>query len=358
MKRVNNLYYNICKLDHIRYIYDNVIYKNTKNKRKILNFDNYYMENIITIKRVLSNKSYLPGKYNIFLIHEPKVRIIMSQSIYDKIINHLVSYYILKPVIEPLLIDSNVATRQNKGTDYSIKLFKKYINSIKMKYNKFYILKFDISKYFYNINHRVLKKLLISKIKDKDSLHIIFKIIDSTNSKYTNEEINCLNKFNIDIPIYEYGKGLPIWNMTSQILTIFYLNELDHFIKEKLKIKYYIRYMDDGILIHHDKNYLKYCLSKIKDLVENKYKLKLNDKTRIYSSKEKIEFLGFNYFMKNKKLIVKVKTQTKKRFKSKIKFFKDINKEKYEQVSASYKGHLGYSNSKNLVHETILRNRY
>lgn len=351
MKRVNNLYYNICKLDHIRYIYDNVIYKNTKNKRKILNFDNYYMENIITIKRVLSNKSYLPGKYNIFLIHEPKVRIIMSQSIYDKIINHLVSYYILKPVIELLLIDSNVATRQNKGTDYGIKLCKKYINSIKMKYNKFYILKFDISKYFYNINHRVLKKLLISKIKDKDSLHIIFKIIDSTNSKYINEKSNCLNKFNIDIPIYEYGKGLPIGNMTSQILAIFYLNELYHFIKEELKIKYYIRYMDDGILIHHDKNYLKYCLSKIKDLVENKYKLKLNNKTKIYSIKEGFEFLGFRYYLKNKKKITKVVTSTKKRYKRKVKVLKHKDLKKYKQIIASYNGHLQYANSKNLIYE-------
>ena len=294
MKRVNNLYYNICKLNNIRYIYDNVIYKNTRNKRKILNFDNYYLENIMYVKKVLSNKKYIPGKYNIFLIKEPKVRVIMSQSIYDKLVNHLVSYYILKPVIEPLLIDSNVATRTFKGTDYGIKLMKRYINEIKIKYNKFYILKFDISKYFYNINHNILKELLISKIKDKNSLKIIFDIIDSTNSKYINETINCLNKSNIDLPIYEYGKGLPIGNMTSQILAIFYLNELDHYIKEVLGIKYYIRYMDDGILIHENKEYLKFCLYKIKSLVEDKYKLKLNNKTRIYSSCGGIEFCVYN----------------------------------------------------------------
>lgn len=371
MQKKNNLYYSICNLDHIRYIYDNKVKKTTKNKKKVLGFDNYYIENIFLIKEHLSKELYTPGNYNIFFVREPKIRVVMSQNMHDKIINHLVSYYILNPVILPCLIDQNVATRENKGTNYGIKLMKRYMNQIKLETNQFYILKFDISKYFYNIDHKVLKNLLQKKIKDKKALNIIFKIIDSTNEPYINKKIsklieyykkNTTNDRIIEelqkIPFYEKGKGLPIGNMTSQILAIFYLNDLDHFIKENLKIKYYIRYMDDGILIHKDKYYLKYCLKEIKYIIEEEYKLKLNSKTKIYSSKEKIEFLGFSYYLKKKKLIIRVKTQTKKKFKRKIKNLRNVDNEKYEHVLASYQGHLKYANSKNLIYETIFKSRY
>lgn len=257
MRRYNSLYYDICNLDNIRYIYEEKVKKNTKNKKNVVSFDNYYMENICSIKEDLSKEKYIPGKYNIFLITKPKVRVVMSQKMYDKVVNHLVSYFILNPVILPSLVDVNVATRINKGTDYGIKLFKKYLVNSRKKHNNFYILKFDISKYFYNIDHNVLKELLKRRIKDEKALNILFKIIDSTNEDYVNQNIssiiecykdkikdsNVINQLN-NIPLYKNGKGLPIGNMTSQILAIFYLNDLDHYIKEKLGIKYYIRYMD------------------------------------------------------------------------------------------------------------------
>ena len=106
----------MCKLENIRFIYEEIVSKKTKNKRKVLTFDNYYMQNIFYIKYLLSHECYTPNKYNIFLIKEPKVRLIMSQTIQDKVINHLVSNYILRPIIEPILIDTNVATRKKKGT--------------------------------------------------------------------------------------------------------------------------------------------------------------------------------------------------------------------------------------------------
>ena len=105
--------------------------------------------------------------------------------------------------------------------------------------------------------------------------------------------------------------------MTIQIVAISYLNELDHFIKDGLKIKSYVRYMDDGVLIHNDKEYLKYCLKEIEKII-CKYMLELNNKTKILSSKEGIEFLGFRFIISNK-TIVKVNNKTKKRFKKKMK---------------------------------------
>ena len=132
--------------------------------------------------------------------------------------------------------------------------------------------------------------------------------------------------------------------MTSQILAIFYLNELDHYIKEKLHIKYYIRYMDDGVLFHTDKNYLKYCLNKINEIV-NKYNLELNNKTKVINvNKEGIEFLGYKFNLKNK-LIIKVRSSTLKRYNHKLKLIKNgfIKEEKAILIINSYNALFKYS---------------
>ena len=105
------------------------------------------------------SKNYVPGKYNIFLVKEPKLRIIMSQEIEDKIINHLVAKYFLIDVFDKTMSDRNCATRIGKGTHYALRLFKQDYNYFLNKHKKFYILKLDISKYFYNLDHEVIKKL-------------------------------------------------------------------------------------------------------------------------------------------------------------------------------------------------------
>lgn len=371
MKRVNNIYNEIVNIERILNMYDKRIRINTKNKVKLSRFEYNYVSNIVYIKNVLEDKSYTPGRYNIFIIKEPKVRLIMSQNVIDKIINHVVSEYFLVRVFDNTLIRENVATRSGKGTHYGIRLLKKYINELKQ--GDFYILKFDISKYFYNLDHNIIKDILKKKIKDKDALRLLFKIIDSTDYKYINKRINDLKQQEIDkiinsnssnkdklikdienIPEYKVGKGLPIGNMSSQFLAILYLNELDHFIKDKLNLKYYIRYMDDGVILHKDKEYLKYCLDEITKMLD-KYKLKLNSKTQIVNCKEGFEFLGFRYVIKNKRLIIKIRNQTKRRFKRKMKtMYRLVDENKITQkdviqVENSYLGHLNYGNAQKLI---------
>lgn len=194
MKRVNNLYSRICDTKVIMDIYDNRIRKNTRNKKKIQLFDNYYSCNIRLIKELLISKTYQIGKYNIFLIHEPKLRIIMSQEIIDKIINHLVANYFLVDVFDKSMLYRNCATRIGKGTHYALHLFKNDYNYYLNHYSQFYILKLDISKYFYNLDHDIIKKLIRDKIKDKDVINILDIIIDSTDEDYINETINILKR--------------------------------------------------------------------------------------------------------------------------------------------------------------------
>jgi len=325
MKRVNNLYQNICSLETIIKEAKSIKIKN-KKKKEI--FNDYFSINVISIYNELNKKSYKVDKYNIFKIYEPKERVIMSLNIKDKIVNNLVSKYILN-VLDKSLIEETIASRKNKGSSYGIKLMKKYLNEIKDK--EFYILKCDIKKYFYNINHKKLKEIIRTKIKDEDSLNIIDEIIDST---------NYINNYG-----YTKEKGISIGNMTSQIFSLIYLSELDHYIKEELKIKYYIRYSDDMVLIHENKEYLKYCLKKIKEIL-NKYELELNNKTKIYNKKEGITFLGFHYKIRNNKVIITIKNETKRKFKKRMKKInklyneKIINEKEVNQIIASYKGHL------------------
>ncbi len=319
MKRKGNLYNKLLDIDYILNTYK-IIKKNTKNKLKLEKFEENLSINIIDIKNKLNN--YKIDKYNLFMIYEPKERLILSLNLKDKIINHMVAY-LLFDVLENSLIDSNVAVRINKGTSYGIKLVKKYINC----YNNYYVLKCDIKKYFYSINHDILKKLLNKKIKDQLFLDLIDKIIDSTNEEYIFEYAK---KHNINY--LKKGYGLSIGNMTSQILGIFYLNDLDHYIKEVLKIKHYIRYVDDMVLFYKDKDYLKYCLDKIKIFL-NKYDLELNNKTII--TKNNLCFLGYRFYYKK----IKILSKNRRKIYKKLRILKQYNPDKYIKALNSYNGY-------------------
>lgn len=191
----------------------------------------------------------------------------------DKVINHLVARHILYPALLPCLLDSNVASRKNMGMKKGLELYNKYRNYYSNKFSTYYILKCDISKFFASINHDRLKQKLLRKIKDKKALKIVFDIIDSDN------------------------EGLSIGNMTSQVLAIFYLNDMDHFIKENLKIKGFIRYQDDFLLFHESKEYLKYCLEELNLFLKSEG-LTLNRKTRIFKNTDNFIFIGRNKYGK------------------------------------------------------------
>ncbi len=266
MKRKGNLYPEIYKFENIVSAFNEVC-RNTKNKRKVEYFKEYKCTYISRIYHILKSKTYTPGPYNVFTIYEPKERRIVSQNMQDKVINHLVSRFILYPALLPCLLDVNVASRKGLGTKEGLRLFMNFHRICKMKYKTYYVLKCDISKFFASIDHEVLKQKIERRIKDADALKIIFDIIDNEKT------------------------GLNIGAMTSQVLAIFYLNDMDHFIKEILKIKYYVRYQDDFLLFHPSKQYLKYCLDEIQKFLE-KEKLMLNRKTRIYKSTNNFVFLG------------------------------------------------------------------
>ena len=379
MKRVANLYDSVTNIDDIIEM-TNKILSRTRNKKKVEIFEKHKMEHICNIKRRLDNRDFRFGRYNIFMITDPKARIVMAEELEDKIINNLIAEYILVKVFEKKHTDSMCATRVGKGTAYAIKLLRKYINDIKNEHDNFYVLKVDISKYFYRIDHDILKRILSEKIKDKAAINVLYRIIDTTNDNYVNENIqklkdNRIKYFTIHnlkdkdkliaeinkIPLYEYNKGVALGNQTSQAFGLIYLYKFNHYLREFLDLKYVINYMDDFVIFHHDKEYLKYCLDEITKKLKDEYKLDINtNKTKIHNIKNGVEFLGYRFCLKNGKVIAKVKNATKRKFKIRTKELKLlydnclITKKEFNKFIASYKGILMNGNCNDLYYKVMV----
>ena len=370
MKRKNVLYENMISYNNILSVYKK-IKNSTKNKKDVYNYELNLNQNLLDTLFSLSKSTYVFSKYNIFLVREPKYRLIMSESFPDKVVNHLFSKYVLSYALQSTLINSNVATRKDKGSKEAYRLFIKYTNKLIYEKKKNYVLKIDISKYFYNINHNILMNMVSEKIKDERVLNMLKVILDTTDNDYINKtilsvvnrEIYKVNKLNIStsekeklinelksIPLYRKGYGLPIGNMSSQILAVFFLNKVDHFIKEKLGCKYYIRYMDDLVILGNDKEKLKNVFENVSKYIES-FDLNVNNKSGIYSLSDGVNFLGYNFRVFNNKLIIRYRSDTIKRVYKRLKNLKVYDNEMYLKSVASYKGYF-------LLCNTIVRDKY
>lgn len=304
-----------------------------RDKREVIEFEMNLGSNLMKLFYELKTNKYKITGYNTFYIYEPKERKVDALNYRDRIVQHCLCDYYLTSFLEHRLIYDNAATRIGKGTDFARRRLKHFYYDYfnKFKNNDGYVLKCDIHHFFESIDHNKLKEVLKKDISDNNILKLLFKIINSYE--------------------YENDKGLPIGNQTSQAFAIRYLDEMDRVIKEKYRIKYYIRYMDDFILVHKSKEYLVKVLDAIKEVI-GKYDLELNSKTRIYKLKESVEFLGFSYRLyDNGKITMKLNAVRRCRFKNnvnvKIQGFKNNRLEfkSLDQSVQSYCGHIRKSSN-------------
>ncbi len=342
-------------ISDLKIIYEEEIKKNVINKKKILEFERNKIEYLLSIKYLLESGEYNGGRYSIFLVYKPKIRVVMSQSVYDKIINHYIARFILTPKLEKFLNNRNCATRKNMGTSYAIELLKNDIESFKM-YDKFYFLKLDINKFFYSIDHLVLINLIKNDLNDEE-LNIVKIILNSTNHSYINKVIeNYENKLGIELPKYYYNKGLPIGNMTSQFLSIFYLSRLQHYIRHDLHLKF-VNYMDDYVILHQDKEYLKKCFNIIISKLKNEYKLDINkSKTFINRSSIGINFLGYNFKVIDNKTIISLSNSSKKNIIKGIKRSKYLYNSNYINFNSLFSSIENYKYSYKYANKIVIKN--
>lgn len=227
---------------------------------------------VIALHEELTRKTYRPLPYGIFEIREPKVRQICSSHFRDRVVHHAICNA-LEPLIEKKLIFDTYACRIGKGNHAAVIRAKGFARK------NLFFLKCDISKYFPSIDHAILKEHLARLLKDRELLDLLYLIIDH------------------QVPNNEGGKGLPIGNLTSQYFANLYLSPLDHHLKDYLRTKYYIRYMDDFLIFEKDKEPLWQILEEIRVYLQLKLRLNLKEKvTKIAPVSEGVPFLGFRIF--------------------------------------------------------------
>ncbi len=227
-------------------------------------------ENIFGLYWELKNRTYKHGRYTDFYITDPKPRHIHKAPIRDRVVHHAV-FNILNPIFEKTFIFNSYSCRKNKGTHRGINKLQKILRKTsKNSHNPCFILKCDIKKFFQSVDHNILLSIIERKIHDEKSLALIKEIIRN------------------------FKPGLPIGNLTSQLFANIYLNELDQFVKHKLKISFYLRYTDDFIMVSNLSSELRDWLEKIKDFLNIRLNLELHP-AKIFLRKyhQGIDFLGY-----------------------------------------------------------------
>lgn len=230
-------------------------------------FERYLEDNIFALHEELRSGSYRHGNYKTFSINDPKPRIISKPTVKDRIVHHLV-FKELEVVYDPSFIYHSYSSRKDKGTHLAIRNLAKSLRRVNKNYIRpVYALKCDIRKFFPSIHHKKLIELIKRKISDEQFLSLIEEII---NSFSTPAELSIFNE-----PATE-RRGIPLGNVTSQIFANIYLNELDWFIKRKLKARHYFRYADDFIIVHESVDYLESILVQIDSFLQSELKIQLH----------------------------------------------------------------------------------
>jgi len=328
LKRVGYIYPKIYDLENIK----TAIYKSSLGKRnqkhvsKILNNIDYYS---LKIQEMLVNKTYIPAPYKTKKIYDganKKERIICKPNYYPDQIIHWALILQIQPIFMKGMYVYNCGSVPNRGTSYGQKIIRKWLDNDSK--NTKYCLKLDISKFYPSIDNRIFMNKIKTKIKDKDCISLIFLIA------------------------YSYKSiGFPIGSYTSQWFSNFFLESLDHYIKEELCIKHYIRYVDDMVLFSSNKKILHMARGIIRVFLIHR-NLKLKDNWQVFNTKKRdIDFLGLRFYQ-NKTILRKRNALRIRRRISKIKKKSFLN---YKDACAiiSYWGWIKRSNSYNFYNKYI-----
>lgn len=314
--------------------YDNLYraYRKAKSGKRFnsstARFSMLALDGIQALKKCLEEQTYQMSPYNEFEIFEPKRRVIKSCSFKDKVVQHCFCDNVLHPRLEKVFITDNYAGQIEKGTLFGMNRLKIHMLDYYEKYGtKGWILKCDVRKFFYSIDHEILKDIVDNYFSDEYSVWLNHLFIDSTS-----------------------GPGLPLGNQVAQMYALLMLHIVDTFITGELGIEHYGRYMDDLFLIHHDKKYLEECRENIGNLLKT-LELELNEKTQIIPFHKGIRFLGFHHYVtKEGKYIRKLTGENKRKIKRRLRNWsravKDgkMSEKKFYEKYGAWKNHASHGN--------------
>jgi len=261
-----------------------------RGKRDVQEFQYKLSDNILALHAELENKTYRHGGYYAFNISDPKPRNIHKAAVRDRLLHHAI-YRVLYPVFDQKFIADSYSCRMCKGTHRAMDRFRDLAYLVSVRHTKtIWVLKCDVRKFFASVDHKVLMSILAKHVSDPDTLWLVEGIIGSFNT--------------------QPGKGLPLGNLTSQLLVNLYMNEFDQHMKHRLKARYYIRYADDFVILSRDREWLEKLIPQIEAFLSERLGLHLHPhKVHIQTFASGVDFLGWVHFSDHRVL----RTTTKKR---------------------------------------------
>lgn len=332
MKIVKNIFNQIISPEALFAAW-NSFKKDKRNKKDVLRFEWKLEQNIFQLHRDLQSRRYHHGPYSSFNINDPKPRNIHKATVRDRILHHAV-FTALNPIFEPTFIANSFSCRIGKGTHKDVDTLARIARAVSRNgHRPCFALKCDVKKFFATVDHEVLLHILRKRIKDIDAIWLLEEIIGSFSSEFSS--------------LFE-RKGLPIGNLTSQLFANVYLNVFDQFVKNELKVKNYLRYTDDFVIISDNKLYLENLITPISEFLHSRLKLSLHPKKiTIRTFHQGIDFLGYVILPYHRLLRTKTKQRVFRKLRQRISECRSgvISKESLEQSLQSYLGVLSHANT-------------
>ena len=302
--------------------------KGKRHRHEVAAFFANLEENLIELQNQLIWQQYQTGVYRNFYVYEPKKRLVAALPFKDRVVQHAI-ISVIEPLFEKRFIDDSYACRVGKGTHAGANRAQRFIRIVQQQHGQPYVLKADISKYFASVDRAVLMDIMARQIDCPNTLKLLAGIINS----------------------YPGDTGIPIGNLTSQLCANVYLHELDYFVKHQLSVKYYVRYMDDFILVHQDKKQLQHWRQLIEQFLQDQLHLQTNGKTQVFpvnrSNGRSVDFLGYRIYSSHRLL----RKNSIKRIKHKLKKYRKqlqeqiITIKSVHQKLQSWIGHCKHCNS-------------
>lgn len=353
MKSIKHVFEQVVDYDNLYRAYLNA--RLCKRYRyEVLKFTAHLEDYLTLIQKQLTDGTYTLGRYREFYIYEPKQRLIMAQPFKDRVVQWAI-YQILHPIFTKGYITDSYACIEGRGTHSAVERLQYWLKQVDRKESPYYYLKLDISKYFYRIDHEVLLSILKRRISDKRMIDLLSIIITSDKTNFglppgkSPGEVSRADRVS--------DRGMPVGNLSSQMFANLYLNELDQYCKRVLGIHYYVRYMDDVIILHEDKKQLHEWKRLIDEFLQNNLRLDLNDKTCIRPVTLGIEFCGYKTWATHIKLRKSTALKMKRRLKRIQEQYSrgEITMERAMQTVNSYMGILKHCDSYTLKKNHIRR---
>lgn len=325
-------------------------YRNARKQKRyrdeILAFSNDLDANLLEIQEQMRAGTFHFGPYRRYWVYIPKKRLVMALPFSSRIVQWSV-YQELNPFYDRMMIEDSYACRKDKGSLAAAKKLQHWMRIADGKPGQWYVLKLDISKYFYRVDHEILLQVLGERIKDPQLMDLLQNIINCDGERFGLPRF--MGPDDVDDDEWLDGIGMPIGNLTSQLFANIYLDQLDQFCKHQLGIKRYIRYMDDIIILAPDKETANRWKDEIGQFLQERLHLDLNRKTAVRPA-DRIEFVGYIVTAKN----LKLRKATTRRIKSAFRgicrkyFAGEMTRAEFDRRVASYKGMIQHCKADNL----------